>query len=461
MKPNAQPDPPPSTSDVPDVLWGAETAKAVENFQVSGEPMPAPVIRWLGLIKAAAAEANAALGLVDPTLAEAIVAAGRDIAGGAHAEQFPVDVFQTGSGTSSNMNVNEVISTLTGGRAHPNDDVNAGQSSNDVVPSAVHLALLELVGRDLLPALETLEKSFRSKSEEFSDVVKAGRTHLMDAVPVTLGQELAAHGDQLRAARQGILRALPEVGRLPIGGTAVGNGLNTHPEFAGLVRSWLRRELPASTADLVDAPVDHFAVQGARDALAALSGSFKVTAIALTKISNDLRWMASGPRTGLAEITLPTLQKGSSIMPGKVNPVIPEVVLQVAAQVIGNDTTITVAALQGNFELNVMIPVIARNALESCRLLTTSMRALSVCVDGVEANRSNCLRAAEATLASATALAPVIGYVATERIVQRALNENRPLREVAIDEGVDIDVVDSALDLRRLASGNRAEPQAE
>ena len=447
-----------SVSDVPEVLWGAETAKAVENFQVSGEPMPAPVIRWLGLIKAAAAEVNASLGIVDPTLAEGIVAAARDIAAGAHAAQFPVDVFQTGSGTSSNMNVNEVISALTGGRAHPNDDVNAGQSSNDVVPSAVHLALLESVGRDLLPALETLEESFRSKSEEFRDVVKAGRTHLMDAVPVTLGQELSGHGDQLRAARHGILRALPEVGRLPLGGTAVGNGLNTHPEFAGLVRSWLRTELPVSTADLVDAPVDHFAVQGARDALAALSGSFKVAAVALTKISNDLRWMASGPRTGLAEITLPALQKGSSIMPGKVNPVIPEVVLQVAAQVIGNDTTITVAALQGNFELNVMIPVIARNALESCQLLATSTRALAACVDGMEANRTNCLRAAEGTLASATSLAPLIGYVATERIAQRALNENRPLRDVAIDEGVAVELVDSALDLRRLAAGNRTPP---
>jgi fumarate hydratase class II len=445
-------------SDVPDVLWGAETAKAVENFRISGEPMPAPVIRWLGLIKAAAAEANAARGILDPTIAEGIVAAALDIAAGTHAAQFPVDVFQTGSGTSSNMNVNEVISTLTGGRAHPNDHVNAGQSSNDVVPSAVHLAVLESVGRDLLPALEALEDSFRSKSEEFRDVVKAGRTHLMDAVPVTLGQELAGHGDQLRAARHGIVRALPEVGRLPLGGTAVGNGLNTHPEFAGLVRSRLRTELPTSTADLVDAPVDHFAAQGARDALAALSGSFKVAAVALTKISNDLRWMASGPRTGLAEIILPALQKGSSIMPGKVNPVIPEVVLQVAAQVIGNDTTIAVAALQGNFELTVMIPVIARNALESCQLLATSTRALAACVDGMEANRSGCLRAAEATLASATALAPLIGYAATERIVQRALGENRPLRDVAIDEGVAVELVESALDLRRLAAGNRTPP---
>jgi fumarate hydratase class II len=443
-------------SDAPGVLWGAETAKAVENFRISGEPMPAPVIRWLGLIKAAAADVNASLGILEPTLAEAIAEAARDIAAGAHATQFPVDVFQTGSGTSSNMNVNEVISALTGGRAHPNDDVNAGQSSNDVVPSAVRLALLESVGRDLLPALETLEEAFRSKSEEFRDVVKAGRTHLMDAVPVTLGQELGGHGDQLRAARHGILRALPEVGRLPLGGTAVGNGLNTHPEFAGLVRSRLRSDLPASTADLVDAPLDHFAVQGAHDALAALSGSFKAAAVALTKISNDLRWMASGPRVGLAEITLPALQKGSSIMPGKVNPVIPEVVLQVAAQVIGNDTTITVAALQGNFELNVMVPVIARNALESSHLLATSTRALAACVDGMEALRGNCLRAAERTLASATSLAPAIGYVATERIVQRALDENRPLRDVALDEGVDVELVDAALDPRRLAAGNPA-----
>lgn len=353
------------------------------------------------------------------------------------------------------MNVNEVISALTGGRAHPNDDVNAGQSSNDVVPSAVHLALLEAVGRELLPALEALEESLRAKSGEFGDVIKAGRTHLMDAVPVTLGQEFAGYADQLRAAREGVVRTLPEVGRLPLGGTAVGNGLNTHPAFAGLVRASVRAELPASTADFVDAPLDHFAVQGSRDALAALSGSFKVTAIALTKISNDVRWMASGPRAGLAEISLPALQKGSSIMPGKVNPVIPEVVLQVAAQVIGNDTTITVAAMQGNFELNVMIPVIARNALESGRLLTTSMRALAVCIDGVEANRANCLLTAEATLASATALNPVIGYSATERIVKRAIAEHRSLRDVALDEGVDVDLVDSALDLRRVAAGNQ------
>jgi len=438
----------------PEVLWGPETAKAVDNFRISGEPMPAPVIRWLALVKAAAAQANASLGLIDPVVADEIITAANAIATGGHPEQFPVDVFQTGSGTSSNMNVNEVISALTSGRAHPNDDVNAGQSSNDVVPTAVQLALLELVGGELLPALEAVESSLRSRSDAFADVVKSGRTHLMDAVPVTLGQEFAGHADQLRAARLGIGQALPELGRLPIGGTAVGNGLNAHPDFADLVRASLRTGLPPAVADFVVAPVDHFAVQGARDAIAALSGALKVTAIALTKISNDVRWMASGPRTGLAEITLPALQKGSSIMPGKVNPVIPEVVLQVAAQVIGNDTAITVAAMQGNFELNVMVPVIARNALESCRLLTTSTRALATCVDGIEADRDNCRRSAEATLASATALNPAIGYGATERIVQRAMREGRTLREVALDEGVDERIVDAALDLRRLAAGN-------
>src|SRR5204863_281823 len=324
-------------------LWGTETQKAVENFPVSGEPIPTPVARWLGRIKAAAARVNADLGLLDADKAERIAAAGDRIAAGEFDDQFPIDVFQTGSGTSSNMNANEVIATLAGEDVHANDDVNLGQSSNDVFPSAVHLAALGEITSDLLPALDRLANALEVKAREFDDVVKSGRTHWMDAVPVTLGQEFGGYAAQVRQGIARIQDALPRLGQIPLGGTAVGTGLNTHPEFAARVRS----RLTAETGLQISPPADPFESQAARDALVESSGALKTVAVSLTKIANDVRFMGSGPRAGLGEIALPELQKGSSIMPGKVNPVIPEVVTQVAAQVIGNDEAITVGGLLG------------------------------------------------------------------------------------------------------------------
>src|SRR2546429_1933515 len=351
-------------------LWGTETRKAVENFPVSGEPIPAPVARWLGRIKAAAALANAELGLLDADKAERIAAAGTRIASGELDDQFPIDVFQTGSGTSSNMNANEVIATLAGDDVHANDDVNMGQSSNDVFPSAVHLAAVDEITRDLLPAMKQLATSLEAKAREFDDVVKSGRTHWMDAVPVTLGQEFAGYAAQ---ARQGIARikdALPRLGQIPLGGTATGTGLNTHPEFAARVRELLVHE----TGLEISPPADPFEAQAARDGIVETSGALKTVAVSLTKVANDIRYLGSGPRAGLAEIALPELQKGSSIMPGKVNPVIPEVVTHVAAHVIRHDTTITVGGMQGHFELNVFVPLLARNVLASVKLLASACR---------------------------------------------------------------------------------------
>ena len=437
------------------MLWGTETSKAVENFHISGEPIPSRVVHWLGRIKSAAAGVNADLQLLDGDLAAAIVAAGDAIAAGEHDDEFPIDVFQTGSGTSSNMNANEVISSLTDGRAHPNDHVNLGQSSNDVFPSAVHLAALQAAHDDLVPALVALADALASKAVEFADVVKSGRTHLMDAVPVTLGQEFGGYAAEVRSAAGQVTATLPELGRIPLGGTAVGNGLNTHPEFAERVRRRLGERTTPGVAALIAAPSDHFAAQASRDVLVSTSGALKTVAVALTKICNDLRWMSSGPRAGLGEIVLPELQKGSSIMPGKVNPVIPEAVLQVCAQVIGNDATITAAAMQGNFELNVMIPVMARNLIGSIDLLTAAAEALATkCVAGIEANVERCLTLAELTLATATALNPEIGYDAATAIVRDAAASGRPLREVAREHGVADDVLDRALDLRSIARGN-------
>ncbi len=437
-----------------DRLWGPETDKAVANFPISGEGVPLRVVHWLARIKSAAARANVELGLLDNDIGASIVAAADSIAVGDHDRQFPVDVFQTGSGTSTNMNVNEVISALTDAVAHPNDHVNLGQSSNDVFPSAVHLAALDAATGDLLPALDQLAQSFAERAAAFADVVKAGRTHLMDAVPVTLGQEFAGYASQIRSASAAVGLSLRALGQIPLGGTAVGNGLNAHLDAAALTRDRLSAMFPADIGPFVQPPDDHFAAQASRDALVATSGATKVVAVALTKICNDLRWMASGPRTGLGEIRLPELQKGSSIMPGKVNPVIPEAVLQVCAQVIGNDTTITVAGLQGNFELNVMIPVMARNLLQSIDLLSTSTDLLATrCVDGIEANEERCRSLAELTLATATALNPVIGYDAATEIVKAAAASGRPLREVARESGVPDDVLDRTLDLRRIAAG--------
>jgi fumarate hydratase class II len=432
-------------------LWGTETAKAVENFQVSGDPVHDEIVHWLGRIKAAAARVNSELGLLDPEIAERIARAGDEVAEGKYDDQFPVDAFQTGSGTSSNMNANEVIAALAGGQTHPNDHVNMGQSSNDVFPSAVHLAALEMATKELLPALERLEKAFADKAEEFKDIVKAGRTHLMDAVPVTLGQEFAGYAAQIRLGARRVRNALPQVAQIPLGGTATGTGLNTHPEFAARVRAVLSEQ----TGLEILPPEDPFEAQGNRDALVELSGALKVIAVSVTKIANDLAMMGSGPRAGFGELLLPELQKGSSIMPGKVNPVIPEVVMQVAAQVIGNDTAITIGGLEGNFELNVRVPLIARNLLESIELLTAKSNLFAEkCVKGIRANEEGAARSAELTLAVATALNPVIGYDKATEIVKAAADSGRPLREVALEHGVDEKTFDETINLRRIAAGN-------
>jgi fumarate hydratase class II len=432
----------------PRELWGEETTKAIKNFPVSGDPIPVSVARWLGRIKAAAARVNAELELMDAEKAERIAKAADRVAAGEFDDQFPLDVFQTGSGTSSNMNANEVIAALAGEDVHPNDDVNMGQSSNDVFPSAVHLAALDELVNDLIPSLASLAEALERKSAEFADAVKSGRTHLMDAVPVTLGQEFGGYAAQVRQGIARIEATLGRVGQIPLGGTAVGTGLNTHPQFAERVR----RRLAEDTGLTILPPADPFEAQAARDALVEGSGALKTVAVSLTKIANDLRLMGSGPRAGLAEIALPELQKGSSIMPGKVNPVIPEVVTQVSAQVIGNDAAITVGGLQGHFELNVFVPVIARNLLDSISLLAAASRLLAEkCVDGIEANRETLEHYAELTLSAATALNPHIGYDRASEIVKEAARSGRPLREVAQEAGVDEAILDEALDYRAMA----------
>ena len=429
-------------------LWGGETAKAVDNFPVSGERVPPSVIHWLGRIKAAAARANAELGKLDGDIAERIANAGDEVAHGKHDDQFPIDVFQTGSGTSSNMNTNEVMANLAGEGVHPNDHVNMGQSSNDVFPSAVHLAALAETQDKLVPALEKLAAALAAKADEFADVVKAGRTHLMDAVPVTLGQEFSGYAAQIRLGAERVKATLPHVAQIPLGGTATGTGLNTHPEFAERVRA-LMKEATGVTAE---APADPFEAQGNRDALVELSGALKVVAVSLTKIAQDIALMGSGPRTGLVELALPELQKGSSIMPGKVNPVIPEVVLQVSAQVIGNDTAITIGGMQGQFELNVRVPLLARNLLHSIHILASASTMFAEkCIDGLEANRDVLEKHAESTPAIATALNEHIGYDKATEIVKEAVASKRTIREVALEKGVDEATLDEALDLQAMA----------
>jgi len=436
------------TASTPNELWGAETRKAIANFPVSGEPIPAAVAQWLGRIKAAAARVNGELGLLDVEKAERIAAAGDRIAGGDLDDQFPIDVFQTGSGTSSNMNANEVIATLAGEGVHANDDVNMGQSSNDVFPSAVHLAALDRIVNDLLPALDGLAAALDAKAAAFADVVKSGRTHWMDAVPVMLGQEFGGYAAQVHEGKARVEATLERLGKIPLGGTAVGTGLNTHPEFASRVRE----KLVADTHLPISPPADPFESQAARDGLVEASGALKTLAVSLTKIANDLRFLGSGPRAGLAEIFLPELQKGSSIMPGKVNPVIPEVVTQVAAQVVGNDQAIAIGGMQGHFELNVFVPLLARNLLDSIKLLSAASRLLAEkCVDGIEANREQCERYAELTLSASAALTPYIGYDKVGEIVKKASATGRSLREIAREEGVDEAVLDQALDYRRMA----------
>jgi len=435
-------------------LWGGETTKAIGNFPVSGEPIPAPVVHWLGRIKAAAARVNAELGKLDPGLAERIAAAGDRVGAGEFDDQFPIDVFQTGSGTSSNMNANEVIANLAGDGVHPNDHVNMGQSSNDVFPSAVHLAALDQATHELLPALEALERAFAGKAEEFKDIVKSGRTHLMDAVPVTLGQEFGGYAAQVRLGALRVRNALPQVAQIPLGGTATGTGLNTHRDFAPKVRELLAKDSGLE----IRAAEDPFEAQGNRDALVELSGALKVLAVSLTKIAGDLALMGSGPRAGIGELFLPELQKGSSIMPGKVNPVIPEVVIQVSAQAIGNDTTITLAGTQGQFELNVRVPLMARNLLDSIRLLAAASRIFATkCVEGIQANLEGTERSAESTLAVATALNEHIGYDKATEIVKAATASGGTLREVAREHGVDEATLDEALDQRKIARGSAAD----
>ncbi|MDA2954131.1 MAG: class II fumarate hydratase [Actinomycetota bacterium] len=434
-------------------LWGGETDKAVDNFPISGEPVPAPIIHWLGRIKAGAARANGELGLLQAGIATAIAEAGMAVARGEFDDQFPVDVFQTGSGTSTNMNTNEVIANVASREiegVHANDHVNMGQSSNDVFPSAVHLAALDEITHKLLPALAALEKSFSDKAEEFKDLVKAGRTHLMDAVPVTLGQEFGGYAAQIRLGRARISDTLPRLGMIPLGGTATGTGLNTHEKFAEMVRAIMSSE----TGLPISGPADPFEAQANRDGLVEASAALKMLAVSLIKIANDLAWMGSGPRCGLGEIFLPELQKGSSIMPGKVNPVIPEVVMQVGAQVIGNDTAITIGGTQGNFELNVRIPLMARNLLQSISLLTNTVTAFSEkCVEGITPNFEGLNKHAEGTLATATALNPYIGYDLAAEIVKDATKTGRSLREVAREKGVDEETLEKALDLKKIAQG--------
>ncbi|GGM83204.1 fumarate hydratase class II [Thermopolyspora flexuosa] len=417
--------------------WRAQTQRAVENFPVSGRGLEREHIAALGMIKAACARVNARYGLLDKELAEAIASAADEVAEGRWDAEFPVDVFQTGSGTSSNMNANEVIATLAeerlGRPVHPNDHVNAAQSSNDVFPSSIHVAAVLGLHRELLPALDHLRSALTAKAGEFADVVKAGRTHLMDATPVTLGQEFAGYAAQIEHGAERLRATLPRVAELPLGGTAVGTGVNTPgPQWAGEVIALLaeRTGLPFTEAR------NHFEAQGARDALVELSGQLRVVAVSLHKIANDLRWMGSGPRAGLAEINLPDLQPGSSIMPGKVNPVIPEAVCMVAAQVIGNDAAVAFGGAQGSFELNVMMPMMARNVLESIRLLANVSRLLADrCVAGITANADRLRAYAESSPSVVTPLARHLGYEEAASIVKQALAEGRELREIVVERG--------------------------
>src|SRR5271165_4205814 len=437
-----------------DALWGAQTQRAVQNFEISGEPLSRDMIGALASIKGAAAVVNARLGVLPADLAEAIHDAAADVARGRYDDQFPIDVFQTGSGTSSNMNANEVIATLAsralGQSVHPNDHVNASQSSNDVFPSAIHLAATRLIVLSLLPALNHLGDELDLKADEFADVVKSGRTHLMDATPVMLGQEFGGYAAAVRHGIQRALDVLPDVGELPLGGTAVGTGLNAPAGFAPAVIGHLAADM---RLPLAEAP-NHFEAAGARDGLVAASGVAKTIAVSLYKICNDLRLMGSGPRTGLAEIRIPDLQPGSSIMPGKVNPVICEAVCQVCAQVIGNDAAVGFGGAAGNFELNVMMPVVGRNLLSSLRLLAAASVSLAdKCVAGITANVERLRRNAESSPAIVTGLNPFIGYEAAAAVAHEALETGATIREVVIARGyvgsgkITLEQLDKALDV--------------
>ncbi|WP_370247764.1 class II fumarate hydratase [Nocardioides sp.] len=442
-------------------LWQAQTQRAVENFPISGTPIEPALIHALGEVKAAAAAANGSLGILAPTLAEAIEAAAREIAAGAHDDQFPIDVFQTGSGTSSNMNANEVIATLasralaaTGdGPAHPNDHVNASQSSNDTFPTALHVAVTRAVTGDLVPGLEVLAASLEARAAEYADAVKSGRTHLMDATPVTFGQELGGYAATVRYAVERLTSVLPRVRELPLGGTAVGTGINTPPGFAAATIAALAR----ATGEPFTEARNHFEAQGTRDSLVELSGVLRTIAVGLIKICNDLRWLGSGPTTGLAEVHLPDLQPGSSIMPGKVNPVIPEAVLMVCFQVVGNDAAVTAAGASGSFELNVAMPVIGRNVLESVRLLAAAAPLLARrCIDGLQADRERMRRYAESSPSVVTPLNRHLGYEAAARIAKQSLASGRTIRETVLDLGhvergeISLADLDAALDVEAM-----------
>ncbi|MFL6088559.1 MAG: class II fumarate hydratase [Aeromicrobium sp.] len=437
-----------------DALWRAQTQRAIENFPISGRPIDPAQIRALALIKAACAKANAELGILDQDVADAIVSAAEDVASGAHDDQFPIDVFQTGSGTSSNMNANEVIATLAsrtlGRDVHPNDHVNASQSSNDVFPTSIHVATTEATVRDLIPALEHLAGALERKATEFAEAVKSGRTHLMDATPVTLGQEFGGYAAQVRKGVERLQAALPRVAEVPLGGTAVGTGINTPLGFP--------QQVIANLADATGLPLteatNHFEAQGARDGLVELSGQLRTIAVSLTKICNDLRWMSSGPRTGLAEIHLPDLQPGSSIMPGKVNPVLPEATLMVAAQVVGNDATIAWAGASGSFELNVAMPVMARNLLESIRLVANASTVLADrTIDGITADVERMREYAESSPSVVTPLNRYIGYENAAAVAKKAVKERKTIREVVLEEGyvdrgdLTLEQLDAALDV--------------
>src|SRR4051812_9046989 len=438
--------------------WGASTQRAVDNFPISGTRLERRLIRALALLKGEAARVNARLKdvpTVTKPIADAIASAADEVARGEWDDQFPIDVFQTGSGTSSNTNMNEVLANLAterlGEPVHPNDHVNASQSSNDVFPSAIHLAAAEAISVELVPALEHLVRTLRRKQRQFARVVKSGRTHLMDATPVTLGQEFGGYATQVDDAITRLRELLPRLGSLPLGGTAVGTGINAPKTFArGVIKRLAERTgLPLSEAR------DHFAAQGARDALVECSGQLRTLAVALVKIANDLRWLGSGPRTGLAEIRLPDLQPGSSIMPGKVNPVIPEAVTQVGAQVIGNDTAVAFGGTQGNFELNVYMPMMARNVLESIRLLANVSRAFAdKCILGIEANEERCRQYAESSPSIGTSLNPYIGYEKAAEIVKESIRTGKSVREIAVARKLMThDELDRALDVEAMTKG--------
>ncbi|MEQ6902490.1 class II fumarate hydratase [Nocardioides sp. YIM 152588] len=439
-----------------DALWGAQTQRAVENFPISGTPIEPALIHALGRVKAAAAVANTGLGVLDEERGAAILTAARSVAAGELDAHFPIDVFQTGSGTSSNMNANEVIATLcsrAGVDVHPNDHVNASQSSNDTFPTAIHVAAATAVVDDLLPAVGILAASLEAKSDEFGGLVKSGRTHLMDATPVTLGQEFGGYAATVRYAAERLDAVLPRVRELPLGGTAVGTGINTPAGFAPAAIE----ALSAATGQPFTEARDHFEAQATRDSLVELSGVLRTVAVGLTKICNDLRWMGSGPTTGLAEIHLPDLQPGSSIMPGKVNPVLPEATLMVCMQVIGNDGAVTAAGSSGSFELNVAMPVLARNVLESVRLLAAAMRALaSRCVDGIAADAERMRRYAESSPSVVTPLNRYIGYEEAAKVAKRALADGATIRETVlamgyVDRGdLSLEQLDAALDVESM-----------